>query len=104
DALRAAFGPGFWVRPLGSLDLTPISGPDPDLAVVPGSHRQPSLNKTTTALLIVEVSEATLAFDRHEKGSLYAQVGIADYWILNLPDQQLEVRRNPVADSAARFG
>jgi Uma2 family endonuclease len=104
DALRAAFGPGFWVRPLGSLDLTPISVPDPDLAVVPGSCFQPSLNNPTTALLIVEVSETTLAFDRHEKASLYARVGIADYWIVNLLDRHLEVRRNPVPDATARFG
>src|SRR5690349_11576888 len=37
DALRVAFGTGFWVRNQLSLDLSPYSVPDPDLAVVPGS-------------------------------------------------------------------
>src|SRR5438270_803743 len=39
DALRAAFGPGYWVRVQMSLDLTPHSVPDPDLAVVAGNIR-----------------------------------------------------------------
>jgi Uma2 family endonuclease len=105
DALRAAFGPGFWVRVQMSLDLTPLSVPDPDLAVVAGTPRQHNRNQNpTSALLIVEVSETTLAFDRRFKASLYARVGIADYWILNLQDRQLEVRRNPVPDATACFG
>src|SRR5439155_7459731 len=39
DALRAIFGPNFWVRTQMSLDLSPHSVPDPDLAVVPGTPR-----------------------------------------------------------------
>jgi Uma2 family endonuclease len=104
DALRAAFGPGFWVRVQGSLDLTPFSVPDPDLAVVPGSPRNPSRNNPTTALIIVEVSESSLKYDRTRKASLYARVGIADYWVLNLVEQQLEVYRNPVADPTQPYG
>ena len=55
-------------------------------------------------MLIVEVSESTLAFDRRRKASLYARAGIADYWIVNLVDRQLEVRRNPVADLTQFYG
>jgi hypothetical protein len=85
--------------------LTPYSVPDPDLAVIPGNPRaNATLTNPTTALLIVEVSETTLSFDRHAKSSLYAKGGIADYWILNLVHRQLEVRRNPVADSSQRYG
>ncbi len=58
----------------------------------------------TTAVLIVEVSDTTLASDRHRKASLYACVGIADYWIINLVHNQVEVYRNPVADAAQPFG
>jgi Uma2 family endonuclease len=104
-ALQAAFGIGFWVRVQMSLDLTPRSVPDPDLAVVPGTIRQhnPKQNPTT-ALLIVEVSDTTLAFDRRSKASLYAQAGIADYWIVNLADRQLEIRRNPITDPSQIYG
>jgi hypothetical protein len=93
EALRGAFGPGYWVRVLGSLDLSRWSVPDPELAVVEGAPRSHvnDLGNPTSALLIVEVSETTLRFDRGRKGSLYARSGIADYWILNLVDRQLEV-------------
>jgi Uma2 family endonuclease len=105
DALRAAFGPGHWVRVQMSLDLSPRSVPDPDLAVVAGDKLSyKGKPNPTTALLIVEVSETTLRLDRRRKGSLYARSGIADYWILNLVDNQLEVYRDPVPDSAQRFG
>ena len=106
DALRAAFGTGFWVRVQMSLDLSPSSVPDPDLAVVPGSPRSHKGDKDnpTTALLIVEVSETTLRLDRRRKASLYARAGITDYWILNLIDRQLEVYRDPIADSSQLFG
>lgn len=105
DALEAAFGPGYWVRVQASLDLSPYSVPDPDLAVVrgdPRTHKTP--DNPTTALLLVEVSETTLRHDRLVKGSLYARAGIADYWIINLVDQELEVYRDPVPDSGQRFG
>ena len=104
-ALHERFGPAFWVRILGSLDLSDNSVPDPDIAVVRGgirTHRGP--DNPTTALLIVEVSDTTLEFDRQTKGCLYAASGIADYWILNLVDMQLEVYRDPVPDTNARFG
>jgi len=50
------------------------------------------------------VSDATLDFDRTRKGSLYAATGISDYWIVNLVQRQLEVYRDPVADSTEPFG
>jgi Uma2 family endonuclease len=105
DVLTALFGPNFWVRAQASLDLSPYSVPDPDIAVVPGSIRQWIQEENpTTALLIVEVSDTTLAYDRGRKASLYAASGIADYWILNLEDRQLEVHRQPQPDASQHFG
>jgi Uma2 family endonuclease len=105
DELRAAFGPGFWVRVQMSLDLTPYSVPDPDLAVVPGTPRSNMTQANpTSALLITEVSETTLAYDRRTKGSFYAVAGIADYWIVNLVDRQLEIYPNPVPDAQQIYG
>ena len=57
-----------------------------------------------TALLVIEVSDTTLPFDRNRKASLYAAAGIADYWIINLMDRQLEVLRQPIADASAPHG
>src|SRR6266852_59802 len=105
DALNAVFGTGYWVRVQGSLDLTPYSVVDPDLAVVQGNPRDFSTESNpTTALLIVEVSQTTLRFDRGRKASLYARAGIADYWVINLADRCLEIRRNPVPDNSQHYG
>ena len=104
DALRLAFGSGYWVRVQGSLDLSPHGIPSPDLAVVPGSHRGAGRTIAKSALLVVEVSDTTLADDRNHKAPLYAAGGIADYWIVHLVQRQLEVYRDPVADSTQLFG
>ena len=53
-------------------------------------------------MLVVEVALSRLGFDRDHKGSLYARAGIADYWIVNLPDRRLELA-GPVPDGAAPF-
>jgi Uma2 family endonuclease len=103
DVLRSAFGRGFHVRTQVPLNLGEASEPEPDLAVVPGAPRDYP-EHPTTALLVVEISEMTLPIDRGRKASLYARGGIADYWILNLVDRQLEVLRTPVPDAAQSYG
>jgi Uma2 family endonuclease len=104
DALRLAFGSGYTVRPQGSLDLSPHGIPDPDLAVTVGSLAGVARTIAKSALLVVEVSDSSLAYDRNHKAPLYAAGGIADYWIVNLVQCQLEVYRDPVADSTQLFG
>jgi Uma2 family endonuclease len=105
DPLVAIFGPNFWVRTQMCLDLSPYSVPDPDLAVVPGPRSSyAGKSVPTSALLVVEVSETTLWYDRNRKANLYAAAGISDYWIINLVDRQVEVYRDPVADPSAPFG
>ena len=55
-------------------------------------------------VLVVEVAETSLRFDRTRKGSLYARAGIPDYWILNLVDRVLEIYREPARARSAPFG
>lgn len=104
EALRVAFGPGYWPRNNDPLDLGRRNQPQPDFAVVAGNPRA-FTSHPTTALLIVEIADATLRRDRTLKAHLYARAGIADYWILNLIDRQLEVFRDPGpdADRKGRF-
>lgn len=103
DALRSAFGPGFWVRTQSPLNIGPASEPQPDVAVVTGKPRDYT-DHPTTAVLVVEISDASLSYDRNHKGGLYARAGIAEYWIVNLVNRRLEVYRGPVADAAQPFG
>ncbi len=104
DALRGAFGSGFWVRTQGSLDLSPHGIPSPDLAITRGSPIGASRTIAKSALLVVEVSETSLYYDREFKAPLYAAGGITDYWIVNLEQRQLELFRDPICDSTKQFG
>jgi Uma2 family endonuclease len=83
------------------LALTDDSEPEPDVAVVTGNPREYRDAHPTTALLIVEVADATLPYDRERKANLYARAGIADYWIVNLLDRCLEVYRRPTQAGTA---
>lgn len=103
-ALQAAIPSGYYVRSQGPLALGLDSEPEPDIAVVAGAPRDYRDQHPSTALLIVEISDTTLAFDRQQKGSLYARAGIQDYWILILSQRTLEVHRSPIADPSAPYG
>ena len=84
-AVETIFATGYWVRTQLPIHFGPRSEPEPDIAVVPGGPRDYTAHPST-ALLIVEVSEATLSYDRRRKGSLYARANIADYWIVRRRD------------------
>jgi Uma2 family endonuclease len=96
DTLRACFGSGWAVRTRMPIALDDESEPEPDVAVVPGTHRDYEAAHPTRPALLIEVAESSLAADRGTKAALYARAGIADYWILNLVDRALEVCHDPV--------
>jgi Uma2 family endonuclease len=102
-ALKAIFAIGFTVRVQMGLALRQATDPIPDIAVVSGSPRD-YVKHPSTALLIVEVSDSTMDYDTTDKASLYAAAQIADYWVINLTANRLEIRRNPIPDPAERFG
>ncbi len=103
-ALQRAFGEGYDVRPQLPLTLTPYDEPYPDIAVVPGSPRDYKEHHPSTALLVVEIAEASLKTDREVKGSLYASVGIPEYWLVNLKAGVVEVYRDPAPQPRAPYG
>lgn len=103
DALAQLFGNGCWVRVQMPLEFGSLLAPEPDGSVVAGSPRS-YRSHPRTALLVVEVSDSTLAADRFRKGSLYATAGIEDYWIVNLEDRRLEISRQPIPDPTSDFG
>jgi Uma2 family endonuclease len=104
EVLRSSLGSGWVVREEKPVALDEDSEPEPDLAVVAGTQRDYAAGHPTRPVLVVEVAETSLAWDRAEKGSLYARAGIADYWIVNLVDRVIEVYRAPVRDPSAPHG
>lgn len=72
------------------------SEPEPDFLILRRRDtygtQHPDVNDI---LLIGEVSDSTLVYDRTTKLSIYARANIPEYWILNLKDRRLEVYREP---------
>jgi Uma2 family endonuclease len=104
DLLKGLLPPGWVVRVQMPVALDDESEPEPDLAVVPGAWADHRASHPSLPTLVVEVAESSLAFDRADKGSLYARGGIRDYWIVNLVDRLLEVHRDPRPDPTAPHG
>lgn len=95
--------PAYWVRIQTGLVVGADTDLAPDVAVVPGTPRD-YIQHPRTALLVVEVSESSLAYDLGEKSNLYAAAGIADYWVVDLVHRQLHVFRDPQPDPAQPHG
>ena len=45
--------------------------------------------------LIIEVAETSLEFDTGAKRALYASCGIIEYWVVDIPNQRIEVSTGP---------
>ncbi len=101
--LNETFRGEYWVRCQLPLVHSQRSEPEPDISVVRGACESYS-DHPTTALLVVEVSITTLDFDKAQKSSLYASMGVPDYWVLDLENRQLLVHRQPTSDKNAPFG
>jgi len=71
------------------------SVPEPDVAIVPGRESDYDAQHPTTALLVVEIADSSLAQDRLTKTAIYAEAGVPEYWIVNLRERRVEVFRNP---------
>ena len=52
-------------------------------------------------LLLIEVSDSSLSFDRSQKLPRYAAAGIPEVWIVNRPDGRIESYMDPVNDAYA---
>jgi Uma2 family endonuclease len=82
---------------------TSTSEPEPDVTVIRGDRedfatRHPSPEDVA---LLIEVSDSTLKYDRTTKQRLYAVAGVLVYWIVNVPEKQLEVYTSPSADTGS---
>ncbi len=85
------------VRIQSPIALGPRSEPEPDVMLLRADAPSSRLPRPADVLLVVEVSDATLAFDRDVKVPLYARAGIAEVWIVDVAGRSVEVWRG-VAD------
>ena len=78
------------------------SAPQPDLALLklrPDGY--PEHPRATDTLLIIEVADTSLAYDRDVKMALYARAGIPEAWLVDLPADRIDVYRDPVGGQYA---
>jgi Uma2 family endonuclease len=85
----------FCVRPQSTLVLGEDEAPEPDVAVVGGPCEEHERELPRSALLVVEVADTSLAFDRGRKADLYARAGVPEYWIVDVKGASVEIRRDP---------
>lgn len=67
----------------------------PDLCVFPGGTNAREM-QAARALLIVEVSDSTLTYDRTIKSPRYAADGVPELWIVDARARAIAVHRNPI--------
>ena len=99
--LQACLAEDLDLRQQMPLALGADSLPEADLAVVPADPDDYAEAHPARALLVAEVSQTSLRFDREAKQRIYALAGAPEYWILNLASGSLEVHRDS-AGSAYR--
>jgi Uma2 family endonuclease len=93
------------IRGQDPITLPNNSEPEPDVVIARGTdedylahHPYPQ-----DILLVVEISDSTLTYDQTTKLKLYAEVGIYDYWIVNLNARQLERYNQPYQNAQGEF-
>jgi len=84
------------VRVQSPIRLSDATEPEPDVVVVGlGVDACPRHPRPEEILLVVEVSDSSLAYDRDVKLPLYARAGIPEVWIVNLAARRIEIHRRP---------
>jgi Uma2 family endonuclease len=91
------------VSPGGSVRLGDFSVPQPDLMLLKprDDFYAGQIPTPPDVLLIVEISDSSLAFDLSAKRALYARYGAAEYWVVDIQGQCVHVYREPRVDGYA---
>jgi Uma2 family endonuclease len=102
--LHRLFGDAFIIGVQDPIRLNDFSEPQPDVALLRwrddfyrGGHPTPA-----DILLVVEVADTTLIADRKVKLPLYAQAGVAEAWLVNIPEERVEIYSDPAGDAYRR--
>ncbi len=103
-ALSMAFGGQAIVSVQNPLRLDRLNEPQPDVVVLRPrddfyQHGTPA--GPADVLLLVEVADSTLRYDRAVKLPLYASAGITEVWIVDLRRRVVDVHLTPAGDGYA---
>ncbi len=97
-ALILACGDRAIVSVQNSVELDPLNEPQPDFAILrprADFYARGAKPGPADILLLIEVADSSAQFDRTVKPPLYAQAGIAEYWIVDLQRRVVEAYSLP---------
>jgi len=106
DLLRLRCAGKAQVRTQNPIRIGKHSEPEPDIALVKprddyyiGAHPGPD-----DVLLLIEISDSSVAIDRADKAPLYAAAGVPEVWLVDLRAGEVEVHRGRADGWRARPG
>jgi Uma2 family endonuclease len=107
--LNRLIGDAATVRVQNPILLDDLSEPQPDIALLRprADFYRESLPTPADVLLVVEVADTSVEYDRKLKLPIYAWAGVAEVWIVNLPEEKIETYSSPSGDAyedSARHG
>ncbi len=93
------------VSPGGPVNLGDYSEPQPDLSILRprADDYATQLPEGADVLLLIEVSDTSLAYDQGIKRALYARYGISEYWIVDVEARCTHVHLNPVGNAYSQI-
>jgi Uma2 family endonuclease len=86
------------VRVQNPIRLDDFSEPQPDITLLRmrADYYAKGHPTPTDVLLVIEVADSSTEFDRVVKLPLYAEALIPEFWLVNLPDEKIEVFSPPL--------
>lgn len=103
--LISLFGDGIVLGVQDPVELNEFSEPEPDLSILKfrQDYYRKSHPKPEDVLFLIEVADSSIDSDRQLKLPLYAEAGIPEVWIVNLPERQIEVYTKPAEKGYAQI-
>jgi Uma2 family endonuclease len=99
EVMREKLGRTVHIRAQNPIRLSNITEPQPDITIARRADYSTHHPVGEDVFLAIEVSDSTLEKDRTLKQKAYANANIPEFWIVNLPEDVVEVYRNPVGDA-----
>jgi Uma2 family endonuclease len=88
-------GTRFRVRIQNPVQLDDYNEPEPDVVIAQNRSYREAHPGSQDILLLIEVADTTLKYDRDIKIPLYARCGIPEVWLIDLQNKRLEIHRQP---------
>ncbi len=96
--LNSLFGKSHIIATQNPIRLSDFSEPQPDITLLRRrvDFYRGGLPTPVDVLLLIEVADTTVIADQKVKIPLYARSGVPEAWLVNIPEEQVEVYSDPV--------